>query len=66
MSIPEDWKKRTLMHIAASNSSMECLDTIYDFVRDKKAILRKDSIGYTPLHYAVKYGKRNMKILLKN
>ena len=44
------------MHIASSNSSMECLDTIYNFVEDKKALLDKDDMGFTPLHYAVKYG----------
>ena len=48
------------MHIAASNSSMECLDTLYVFVKDKRAILLKDNMGYTPLHYAVKFGNKNI------
>ena len=56
MSISVDCHQRTIMHIAASNPSNECLDTIYTFVKDKQDILKKDTMGYTPLHYAVKYG----------
>ena len=44
------------MHIAASNNSMECLDTLYAYVKDKGAICKQDNKGYTPLHYAVKFG----------
>ena len=46
------------MHIAASNPNKECLETICTFVKDKQEILKKDTKGYTPLHYAVKYGNR--------
>ena len=61
MPVSVDSQKRTIMHIAASNPSNECLDTIYTFVKDKDEILKQDTIGYTPLHYAVKYGKRKQK-----
>jgi len=62
--LSKDFQKRTLMHIASSNSSMECLDTIYNFVEDKKALLDKDDMGFTPLHYAVKYGKLETVIFI--
>ena len=56
LSDSEDRQRRTPMHIAASNNSMECLDTLYAYVKDKGAICKQDNKGYTPLHYAVKFG----------
>ena len=64
--MPEDCQERSLMHTAASNHSYECLDTIYTFVQNKQDILKKDTMGFTPLHYAVKYGKINIQLKRKN
>ena len=55
----KDDNGRTAFHIAATNTSLEgfkiLLMTTEDGTLDNS--MTQDSIGYTPLHYAVKFGK---------
>ena len=55
----KDGNGRTAFHIAATNMSLEVfkilLETTEEGTLDNS--MTQDSIGYTPLHYAVKFGK---------
>ncbi|CAD8161954.1 unnamed protein product [Paramecium pentaurelia] len=56
-------QKMKLIHLAASNPSIEILEY---FVEKSQNLEITDSIGRTPLHYAVNYGLlKNVQLLIK-
>ena len=57
ISLFTDDKDRNVFHIAASKSSMENFEILFNSVRNKNNVLKQDALGNTPLHYAVKFGK---------
>jgi ankyrin repeat protein len=67
--IMKDMQQRSLFHHAACNPCIEVLEMLFERFSDpqNETLLEPDADGYTPLHWAIRFGRQdNIRFLLRN